>query len=142
MLTYRAIALALAVTFAAVGLAFLAAPGSVNLLFERAARVLPIGRLPAGGLEGGLFPVLAAAYMYLVAWLSWMTFRRPKEAAWPLVLAQAKLASAVVSIALAAAQGPSLALAANAVVDGLLGGLALWLRRQALRRARREVVAA
>lgn len=134
MLTYRAIALALAVTFAAVGLVFFLAPGSVATLFEHVSRLLAIPALPAGDIQSGLFRVLTAAFMYLVAWLAWMMFRRPDEAVWPAVLAQAKLASATFSFILIVSQGPSLVLVANGVVDGLLGVLALWLRRQALSR--------
>jgi hypothetical protein len=134
MSTYRAIALALAVTFAAVGLVFFFAPGRVAALFDQASRLAAIPALPAGDIQSGLFRVLAAAYMYIVAWLAWKMFTRPDESVWPAILGRAKLASATFSFALIAVQGPSLVLAANGVVDGVLGLLALGLRRQALRR--------
>jgi hypothetical protein len=125
---YRAVALALTATFAVVGLAFFFAPGGVAAVFDRLA---PPTSMPAGDVGGGLFRVLAAAYMYLVAWVAWMMFRRPDEAVWPAILAQAKLASAAFSLVLIFILGPSLVLAANATVDGCLGFLALWLRHQA-----------
>jgi hypothetical protein len=124
---YRAVALALAATFAVVGLVFFLAPGGVAAIFDRLARP---ESMPAGDVGGGLFRVLAAAYMYLVAWFAWMMFRRPDEAVWPAILAQAKLASAVFSLVLIFILGPCLVLAANAIVDGCLGLLALWLRQQ------------
>jgi hypothetical protein len=129
---YRAIALVLAIAFVAVGAVFLVAPGSVGALFAFGARLVEIPDLPVGGIETGLFRVLACAYMYVVAGLAWMMYRRPAEAVWPTVLAHAKLASATLSFALCVVQGPTLVLAANAVVDGMLGVLALWLRRQAI----------
>jgi hypothetical protein len=132
MTVSRAIALALAATFALVGLVFLVAPGSVGALFEQASQVLAIRAFPAGDAPSGLFRALAAAYMYVVTWLAWMTARRPAEAAWPTALAHAKLASAAVSFALVVSLGASLVLVTNGIVDGLLGLLALWLRRQAL----------
>jgi hypothetical protein len=128
---YRAIALALAATFAAVGLVFFVAPGGVSAFFDQLSRRAPMA---AGDVEGGLLRVLAASYMYLVAWFAWMMFRRPDEPTWPAVLAQAKLASAGFSLVLIVIRGPSLVLAANAIVDGGLGALAVWLRRQAARR--------
>lgn len=132
MSKYRLIALALALTFAAVGLLFLVAPAGVASAFEQASRLAAIPALPVGGIESGLFRALAAAYMYLVTWLAWMMFRRPEEAAWPGLLAQAKLASAAFSLFLAIYQGPSLVLLVNGVVDGFLGVLALALRREAI----------
>ncbi len=129
--TYRALALALAAAFAVVGLLFLFTPGGVAALF---GPLSPWAALEAGDVEGGLFRVLAAAYMYLVAWLAWTMFKRPDEAVWPGILAQAKLASATLSGVLILLQGPTLLLAANAVVDGFLGALALWLRHLVVRR--------
>jgi succinate dehydrogenase/fumarate reductase cytochrome b subunit len=73
--------------------------------------------------------VLAVAYMYIVTLLAWMMFRRPADPVWPALLAQAKFASALVSILLFALAGPYLVYAANGVVDGLIGVAVLLLRR-------------
>lgn len=131
---YRGIALALAATFAAVGLLFFVSPGSVTWCFEQVSGRLGVRALPGGDVPSGLFRALAAAYMYVVAWLAWMMARQPHETAWPTVLAQAKFASAGFSVVLAIVLGPSLVLVTNAVVDGLLGLLALRLRREPARR--------
>jgi hypothetical protein len=138
---HRPVALVLAVTFALTGLVFLASPQQVNV----ALGALGIGggrALPAGDLESGLFRALAGAYMYLAALLAWLTFRRPAEPAWPMLLAHAKLASALVSFILFAAHRPYLVYAVNGAVDALLGALALVLRREAAAAARRFAAAA
>lgn len=135
---YRTTALVLAATFAAVGLLFFVSPGTVTWCFEQASGRLGLRGLPAGDASSGLFRVLAAAYMYLVAWLAWMMSRQPDEAVWPTVLAQAKFASAGFSLVLAIVLGPSLVIVTNAIVDGLLGLLALRLRRAAAGRHRAQ----
>jgi hypothetical protein len=137
--TYRFISLALAATFAGVGLAFLLTPGSVAAFVGHLSRWVP---MPAGEVESGLFRALAAAYMYLVTWIAWRMFGRPDEAVWPGILAQAKLASATFSVVLILLLGATLLLVANAIVDALLGVLAIWLRRQVLRRRSLGQVAA
>lgn len=134
MRAYRAIALALAVAFVAVGIAFLVEPDVVAAVCARVSRLTGIPVLPIGSVESGLFRVLAAAYMYVVAVLAWMMFWRPAEAVWPAMLAHAKLASATLSVVLCVIQEPSLLLAANGIVDGAIGILALWFRHQAMRR--------
>jgi hypothetical protein len=128
---YRAVALVLAASFAVTGLVFLAAPAQVNVLLG----ALGLGgqAMPAADLGSGLFRGLAGTYMYLVSLLAWMMFRRPAEAVWPALLAQAKLASAVISVVLFSAHQPYAIYIVNGVVDGLLGVLALALRRQAVR---------
>jgi hypothetical protein len=130
MLVYRTIALALAVVFALVGVVFLAAPGAVLDLFEWVGATTGRPGMPAADVQSGLFRVLAVAYMYVVAWLAWMMFRRPGEPTWPTLLAHAKFASAAVSLLLFVAHAPYLAYLANGTVDGVLGTLALLLRRR------------
>ena len=135
MRLYRSIALVLAVAFAGTGLVFLAAPGQVNVWVARLG-IAAGGAMPAADLDSGLFRALAGAYMYLVALLAWQMFRRPAEPAWPTLLAHAKLASALVSFVLFAAHRPYLVYVINGIVDGVLGALALVLRRQAAAAAR------
>jgi hypothetical protein len=139
MLVHRTIALALAVTFAVVGIVFLLAPTVALGPIDRFAVSSGWG-LPATGIDGGLFRGLAVAYMYVVALLAWMMFRQPAVPLWPTLLAHAKLASAAVSFILLAVQAPYLVYAANGIVDGLVGVGALLLGRRAaaLRRAIRE----
>ncbi|MBE3096050.1 MAG: hypothetical protein IMZ55_09650 [Acidobacteria bacterium] len=131
---YRTMALALATTFLVVGIVFLTGPHIVQALFDWMARWVAVPGMPAGEVGAGLFGALAVAYMYMVSLLAWMMFRRPTEAVWPALLAHAKLASAALSFILMVAQGPTVICAANGVVDGLIGVLALILRRQVIRR--------
>jgi hypothetical protein len=135
MNVYRAIALAYAVAFAAVGAVFLVIPGAVFGLFESVGGALSMPGMPAGDVDAGLFRALAVAYMYVVTLLAWMTFRRPDAPAWPTLLAHAKFASAALSVALFVAHGPYLVYAANALVDGAIGLSALLLLRDARSRA-------
>lgn len=142
MLVYRTIALLLAVVFTIVGVVFLIAPGAVLDAFDRAAAMTGQLGMPAADAESGLFRALAVAYMYVVAWLAWMMFRRPWEPTWPTLLAQAKFASATVSLVLFVAHAPFLVYLANGIVDAVLGTIALLLRRHAAflgRPATREV---
>ena len=130
MRLYRMTALALAVAFAAVGLVFLFAPGALQDAFDSLGRQAGIKGMPVGDAESGLFRVLAVAYMYVVTILAWMMFRRPADPVWPALLAQAKFASALVSILLFALGESYLVYAANGLVDGLIGMVVLLLRRQ------------
>ena len=133
MRLYRAIALAFAVIFAAVGVMFLAAPGEIRALLDQVGIGTATPGMPAADVDSGLFRALAVAYMYLVALLAWMMFRRPTEPAWPTLLSNAKLASATVSFVLFVAHRPYLVYPVNGVVDGLIGATALLLRRRAIR---------
>ena len=133
MRLYRAIAFAFAVIFAAVGVMFLAAPGEVRALFDQVGIGAASPGMTAADVDSGLFRALAVAYMYLVALLAWMMFRRPTEPVWPTLLANAKLASATVSFVLFVAHRPYLVYPVNGVVDGLIGATALLLRRRAIR---------
>ena len=141
---HRATALVLAASFAVTGVVFLAAPAQVGALL-RAAGIAGGEGMPVADVESGLFRALAVAYMYLVTLFAWLMFRRPAEPAWPMLLAHAKLASAVVSLVLFAGHAPYPIYLVNAVVDGLLGVLALALWRGAVsrrRQARRQGVPA
>ena len=125
---YRAIALSFAVVFAAAGLVFLVAPATLWTAIEQAAETVGMEGMPAGDAQAGLFRALAVAYMYVVALLAWMMFRRPAEPIWAGLLAHAKLASAVISLLLFAFHGRYFAYVANGVVDGAIGVTALVLR--------------
>jgi len=123
---YRTASLAMASTFAAVGLAFLFRPEQLLGFFNRLSA--PLGLAPAPLRPGVFFPVLAVAYMYLVTLLAWLMARRPGDPLLPLLLAQGKFASAILSLAFFFASGPLLIFLVNAGVDAAIGALALWLR--------------
>lgn len=122
---YRFFSLAMAVIFAAVGLVFLFLPDRVLDLFNRLSP--PLGLAPAPVQPGSFYPVLALAYMVLVTGLAAQMFRRPENRAFPPLLALGKLASSALSLFFFFGQAPYLVCLANAVVDGGIGILVLWL---------------
>jgi tryptophan-rich sensory protein len=121
---YRFAGLAMAATFAAVGLVFLFLPDRVLVLFNRLS---PPGFSPAPVQPGSFYPVLAVAYMALVTWLAWRMFKNPGNPLFPLLLAQGKLASSLLSLFFFFTRAPYLVSLANAIVDGGIGALVLWL---------------
>ena len=122
---YRLVSLALAVAFAAVGLVFLFLPGGVLEFFNRLSP--PLGLAPAPVHPGSFFPILAVAYMVLVTSLAWLMFSRPGNPLLPLLLAQGKFASSFLSLFFFFGRAPYLVCLANAVIDGGIGVLVLWL---------------
>ena len=130
---YRLASLAMAACFAAVGLAFYAAPEPILAWFNRLSA--PLGLAAAPIQAGSFFPVLALAYMVLVTVLAWLMFRRPGNPLPPRLLALGKLASSALSLLFFFGRAPYLVCLANAVVDGGIGALALWLSRLQKRRA-------
>ncbi len=121
---YKAVSLGLAVVFAVVGAIFLIIPGETLAFFNALSRRLGLAEGPVGR---SFFGVLAGAYMYVVTALAWLMYRHPRERIYPLLLGQAKVASAVLSFLLFAVHAPWLVYLANGVVDGALGVLALGL---------------
>jgi len=122
---YRFLSLAMAASFAAVGLIFLFLPGQVLEFFNRLSPAL--GLSPAPVQPGSFFPILALAYMVLVTCLAAQMFRKPGNRAFPTLLAQGKLASSVLSLFFFFGRAPYLVCLANAVVDGAIAALVLWL---------------
>jgi len=126
----KAFSLALAVVFALVGAIFLLLPQGTLALFNTISRRLG---MVEGPVEPTFFLALAGAYMFAVTVLAWRMFRSPEERFYPLLLAQAKLASAALSFALFAFRAPWLIFLVNGFVDGALGlaVLAIYLRARA-----------
>lgn len=122
---YRAASLALAIIFAAVGLAFLFLPEQVIGFFNGFSPVLGLATAPA--LPGTFFPILAAAYMYLVTWLAGLMFMKPGAPPFPKLLVQAKLASSALSLYFFFGRAPHLICLANAAADGFIAALVLGL---------------
>lgn len=128
---YRAASLVLATVFAAVGLVFICRPAAPLRFFNGLS---PLVGLPAGPAEGGgFYLILAGAYMSFVALLAGLMAKHPDVAWFPLLLAEAKLASAALSWVLFAFDRPLLIFATNGIVDGLIGFLALYLYRRVRR---------
>lgn len=129
----QATGVALAVTFAVVGIVFLVIPGAVLAAFNWAGRGLGLPQSTTQAFT--LYLALAVAYMYLVTVLAWQMARHPEVRAYPWVLVQAKAASALVCIVLFAAQAHYLIYLVNFAVDG---AIAVFVWALALRRAPRD----
>lgn len=115
---YRAFSLSLAVIFALVGAIFLLRPEGTLAFFNGMSRRLGLAEGPAGR---SFFGVLAVAYMYVVTALAWLMYRSPGDKTYPWLLAQAKIASSVLSFLMFALQAPWLVYLVNGLVDGLIG---------------------
>lgn len=122
--SYKAFSLGLAVIFALVGGIFLLLPREALELFNALSRRLGMVEGPT---EPTFFVVLAAAYMTVVTILAWRMSASPREKIYPLLLAQAKLASSVLSFLLFAAQARWLIYLANGIIDAALGLIALTM---------------
>jgi len=119
MSMYRVLSLALAVTFAAVGLLFLFAPDATIGFFNSFSPWFGVSPAPASGWD--FYLILAVGYMYLVTVLAFMMFRHPDNRTFPLMLAHAKLASSVLSLVLFLLHAHYLIYIANFAVDGFIG---------------------
>lgn len=131
----RITGVSLAVTFAAVGLIFVATPAKVLAAFNWLAAKLdwPVSTTQSYT----LYLALAVAYMYVVTLLAWQMARRPEERVFPWLLVHAKAASVVVCLGLFALQEQYLLYLVNAVVDGALALLVWWLCLRPVRCAAR-----
>ncbi len=119
----RMVGTGLAVTFAVVGVIFLAIPGKVLAAFNWLAAGLdwPLSTTQ----PYTLFLALALGYMYVVTLLAWQMARHPEMRVYPWLLAQAKGASAVICLGLFALQDQYLLYLANFVVDGAIASF-VW----------------
>lgn len=122
--SYKTLSLGLAVIFALVGGIFLLLPREALAFFNAISRRLGMAEGPT---EPTFFVVLAAAYMAVVTILAWRMSASPREKIYPLLLAQAKLASSVLSFLLFAAQARWLIYLANGIIDAALGLVALMM---------------
>ena len=122
---YRVLSLALAVTFAAVGLLFLVAPDAAIGFFNGFSPSFGVSPAPAVGWD--FYLILAVGYMYVVTVLAFMMFRHPENRSFPMLLSHAKLASSVLSLALFLLHARYLIYIANFAVDGLIGIVVLLL---------------
>ncbi len=125
MRLHRAIGLIFAAAFAIVGLNFLFMPERVIILFNDLSYSLDLPLVPP--FVPGIYHILAAAYMYVVTLLAFFMWRRPRDTLPTLLLANAKLASAALSLGAFFTVDRYLIFLANGVVDGLIGVLVLIL---------------
>ena len=121
---YRPFSLGTAFVFSLVGLAFLFIPGQVVTFFNGISGTL--GLPPSPFVGANFYLILAVAYMYVVALLAYLMYRHPGSTYFPFLLANAKLASAVLCLYLFLAHQPYLIYLVNCMVDGLIGAAALF----------------
>ncbi len=120
----RAFGLGLAIVFAVVGALFVFWPGAVLEFFNTVSRRLGMRE---GPVERSFFGVLAAAYMFVVTLLAWFMYKRPGEKVYPWLLAQAKIASSILSFLMFVLHAPWLIYLANGIVDGFIGLAVLFV---------------
>ena len=125
MRMYRAMSLALMLAFAATGLLFLLSPDTAIGFFNSLSASFDLPQAPDNGWD--FYLVLAVGYMYVVTFLAFMMFRHPDNRSFPLLLANAKLASSVLSMALFLLQAHYLIYLANFAVDGTIGIVVLTM---------------
>ena len=122
---YRVFSLGLAVIFVSVGGVFLILPREMIAFFNGISRSLGMVEAPSAG--PSFFGVLAVAYMTVVTILAWRMYRSPTEKLYPLLLGQAKIASALLSFLMFAFHAPWLVYLVNGIVDGGLGLVVLLM---------------
>lgn len=116
--SYVVISRIMAAIFIIVGLLFLFASQQVIVFFNFLS---PFLHLPeAVAYEPSFYHILAVAYMYVVTFLAIMMAKQPKNEAYPLVLANAKLASSILSLAFFLIHKHYLIYLSNFVIDGLI----------------------
>jgi hypothetical protein len=122
---YRPLSLVLAAIFAITGLLFLFMPEKVVSLFNSLSLYLGMVQSPVTGFT--FYLILAVGYMYLVTVLAFLMFRNPGNGYFPMLLAQAKLASSILSLGLFVTQAHYLIYLANFIIDGVIGSLVIVL---------------
>jgi hypothetical protein len=125
MKIYRPVSIVLMLLFAVTGLLFLFIPGQVLSLFNDISSSLGMRQSPVTGLS--FYLILAVGYMYLVTVLAFLTYRHPENKYFPQLLAHAKIASSVLSLALFLLDAHYLIYLANFIIDGFIGAFVLVL---------------
>jgi hypothetical protein len=124
MKLYRPFSLSCAVIFAVVGVLFLFWSDGLVVFFNMLSARIGMTIAPVPSVH--FYLILAVAYMYQVTVLAWLMFRNPGSALLPLLLANAKLASSLLSFGLYIFHNPYLIYLTNGIVDGSLGLVCLY----------------
>jgi hypothetical protein len=129
---YRFVSIVLVFLFAVTGLLFLFIPDQVLTLFNKFSPSLGMPESPVTGLS--IYLILAVGYMYLVTVLAFLMYRHPENKYFPQLLAHAKVASSLLSLALFLLHAHYLIYLANFVIDGVIGAIviALYARTERL----------
>jgi len=119
MRVYKALSLFLTIIFTVVGFIFLFIPDKVLIFFNHLS--IPLG-MPQSSVEAfDFYLILAVSYMYLVALLAFFIYRHPENRYFPFLLANAKIASSILSLLLFFVHQPYLIYITNCLIDGLIG---------------------
>ena len=116
---YRIFSLSFAIIFLIVGCLFLLVPGKILIFFNSLAEDLRLNQSPVP--DFNFYVVLAVAYMYLATLVAFLMYKHPENSYFPLLLANGKLASSLISLCIFVFSLPYLILVVNCVVDGLIG---------------------
>ena len=122
---YKTISLLLSITFGITGLIFLFYSNGVLHFFNAVSENFGMAQAPETGLN--FFLILAAGYMYLVTLIAFFMYRFPENSFFPLLLANGKIASSVLSLGFFMFLNKYFIYLTNFVVDGLIGLLAFIL---------------
>jgi hypothetical protein len=131
---YRTASMCMAVVFAIVGLLFLTSGSGVLRFFNGLSAGIGLEQSPVDAT--GFFLILAVGYMYIVTLLAWLMAHYPENRFFPMLLVNAKFASALLSIAFIFLHHQYLIYITNGVVDGCIGAFVLILNRKVEREAR------
>lgn len=121
---YRTFSLFMVVTFAIVGFIFLFLADSVLEFFNSLTTYTGMKQSPVQGIN--FYLILAAGYMYLVSLLAYMMYKHPDNQYFPLLLANAKLASSLLSLCFFILHQPYPIYLVNCIVDGSIGLLVIY----------------
>lgn len=121
---YRTFSLLMGITFAIVGLIFLFLTDGVLEFFNSFAKYGGMKQSPVQGVN--FYLILAAGYMYLVSLLAFMMYKHPDNKHFPLLLANAKLASSLLSLCFFILHQPYPIYVVNCIVDGSIGLLVIY----------------
>jgi hypothetical protein len=114
-----------AVVFALVGAAFFLFPEGVLSFFNGISGFFHMKPAPVA--FPGFYLILTAAYMYVVTIVAFEIFRHPENPAFLVLLANAKIASSLLSLVLLFRDAFYLIYLVNFIADGCIGLVALWL---------------
>jgi hypothetical protein len=119
MKAVKLLSLLMALIFAVVGLMFIIFPEVVIHFFNQLSGSLGLAQHPES--DSVFYPVLAAAYMYLVTVLAFLIYRNPRELLYPFLIAHGKLFSSIMSLSLFIIDEQYLIYLINSIVDGMIG---------------------
>jgi hypothetical protein len=119
MKIYSLAGIVLAIVFAITGLLFLFVPDQVLILFNTLSTSLGMPASPVTGWN--FYLILTVGYMYVVTVLAFLMYRYPENKYFPQLLAQAKIVSSLLSMALFLFHAHYLIYLSNFIIDGLIG---------------------